>query len=152
MDSDDATFERQCRENPVKFDPVDPKEAGWFLRKLRDDGTHIEDSCILENLFSPARILKCQEAVFLKDENGKVLSLAIIAFADRPEVFSYYTLPEHRCKAHYGYRLLVYCIERLLEKKPHMKVLINTTSDDSFRHCNRLPAHLKQRVGCRHTY
>jgi hypothetical protein len=128
-----------------RFRYCHPDEAGWFLRRLRD--AEIDEDCILlENLFSSARIAACDESVFLDAEDQEVLALAIINKA-RPCVWSYFTIPRYRCNG-YGYRLLVRCIERILEHQADsgLKVEIEPISDESVRHIQKLPAHLRERL------
>jgi hypothetical protein len=120
--------------------------AGWFLRNLRDNGIFFEDSGVLENLFNPDRIAVCDESVFLTDENKNVLGLALIAIRS-PSVWSYYTIPDHRGKG-CGYRLLVKCLERIIEQHPdvNLRIFIEPISDESSRHIRKLPPELRGRL------
>ncbi len=128
------------------FHYSNPDAAGWFLRGLRDADVYYEDSFILENLFTGDRIAECDEAILLKDEQGSILALAIISKVS-PAVWSYYTVPDHRRKG-YGYRLLVRCLERILESisDPRTKIVIEPINDNSRKHIERLPADMRSRL------
>jgi len=129
------------------FDYLRPLEARRFLQtNLGYGGTDYAEQGQWDNLFCPVTCGRCNESVFLKNDHGVVVSLAIIAHNDRPEIASYYTLPEHRNCGH-GYRLLVHCIERIILKiKPDDKILIRTISRGSRSHVRQLPAHLGDRL------
>jgi GNAT superfamily N-acetyltransferase len=121
-----------------------PDEAGLFLRGLRDNQISYPDSGLLEILFESDRINASTESAFLKDESKNVLALALINTV-RPAMVSFYTIPEHR-RHGFGHRLLVACLERIVERGPNVQIAIESISEESQQMIEALPTHLKDRL------
>jgi len=121
-----------------------PDEAGLFLRGLRDKQISYPDSGLLENLFEPDRIKASTESAFLKDESKNVLALALINTV-RPAMVSFYTIPEHR-RHGFGHRLLVACLERIMERGPNVQIAIEPISEASQEIIEALPTHLRDHL------
>jgi|LSQX01.1.fsa_nt_gb GNAT superfamily N-acetyltransferase len=119
-----------------------PDEARLVVQRLQGSLDAQEDEWhVAENLFNPDRLEWADEAVFLKDDEGVVVSLGLIC-KTHPCVVSYYTLPGHRRKGH-GYAVLRACIDRIRQNNSDSSIFIEPTNQSVDNHIQKLPEDIR---------